>query len=171
MSRVHAPNTPPMNDLWNDIRFFIGGSPDSGCRARGIGRAAEIALAGGCRRLCPGCNCTPSAKMQWEEGRIVGRIGLTKSVVRRDRGELCRLSSGDLIPVTRARGITRKVVSPSSRWRKEIDREGEGEKEIYSFRSWIVRGLSVLWLPDLPIYHRDEKTIGTVINYISRAYV
>jgi len=39
-----------MNDLWNDIRF-LSGARDSGCRASGTGRAAEIALAGGCEML------------------------------------------------------------------------------------------------------------------------
>lgn len=100
MGRV--PNTSPMNDLWSDIRFLSGAPPIQVVVLGALVVPPRLLSSEDARGSCPSCNCTPSAKMEWEEGRIVGRIGLTKSVVRRDRGELCRLSPGDLIPVTRA---------------------------------------------------------------------
>lgn len=108
-----TPNIPPMNDLWNDIRFLSEGPAIQVV----VPRASVVPprlLSPEDARGCPGYNCTPVKRNEgkrWSRG-----IGLTKSVVSRDRGELRRLSHGDLIPRdSRVRNYARKVVRRSSR--------------------------------------------------------
>lgn len=81
-------------------------------------------------------------------------IGLTKSVVSRDRGEHCRLSLGNLIPHdSRVRNYARKVVRRSSR---SVTRRGFIPP--------------VLWKLVVPLDHPNSssssKTIGTVLDYV-----
>jgi hypothetical protein len=72
-----------MNDLWNDIHFLSKGPPIQVVVLRGTGRAAEIALAGGCEGLARAIIALQ--RTGESNGGEKGRgIGLTKSVVRRD---------------------------------------------------------------------------------------
>lgn len=134
-----APNTPPMNDLWNDIRFLSGGPAIQVVVPRAPVVPPRL-LSPEDARGCPGCNCTPvKGNEGWGIKRESRGIGLTKSVVSRDRGELCRLSLGDLIPRdSRVRNYARKVARRSSR--------SGHEERIYTTRS--PRSGSSSWLSD-----------------------